>query len=240
MVKTNVRRAGSVNFTGAISPQTPQQPCTLSAELEGFPLGYLLGKDLGAFFSGGVETQEIPDSNFLTFDINSPEDAKLEVTVGQSVDSRMNMKGFKFLQSLAAILDDKYYELPEFEDQLSMVIKRQGTALEISKIQAEKRGRMLVRGNLKGAGNGQVEGVLRIGLPDTMIAASRSERLDNMFSEVRENYRWIDIEISGSSAAPQDNFVDQFKAASEGVSSATGSEPAISSPDTFDSLIEQK
>lgn len=234
------RRAdmGSVNFLGSVSPQDSEQPSTLVTELASFPIQYLLGKDLGRFFHGNIETQETPDSNFLTFRTGLPEDAKLEVTVTNSVDSRLDLSGFKVFDFLDATLEDDWYELPAFDEGISMVIRRQGSAVEISEIEAEKRGRMMLRGTLKNGGGGRLEGVLRIGLPDTTIVASRNERLNRMFGEVRENYRWIDVKISGTSAVPQDNVLELFDLASE-ANSTKEEDAAPAESDTFDSLIEE-
>lgn len=229
---------GAINFSGSIFPQDSEQQCTLVAELSSFPIQYLLGKDLGRFFHGNMETQDIPDSNYLAFSTSLPEEAKLEVTVTNSVDSRLDLSGFKVFKLLATTLEDGWYEFPGFDDGISMVIRREGSSVEISKIQAERRGRMVVRGNLQNGGGGQLQGVLRIGLPDTTIIASRNERLNRMFSEVRENYRWVDVKISGTSAVPQDNFLDLFDLASEANVAPREEEVAPSELDTFDSLIE--
>ena len=105
-------------------------------------------------------------------------------------------------------------------------------------INAVKRGRMIIRGALQNGEGGQLRGALRIGLPDTTVIASRNARLDRMFSEVRENYRWIEVKISGTSAVPQDNFLELFDLASKDNIVAPDKEEATPEPDTFDSLIE--
>lgn len=237
----NKRRAerGAVNFFGSISPQDSQQACTLAADITSFPIQYLLGRDLGGFFNGNIETQDIPDSNFLTFLTSLPDEAKLEVTVTNSVESRLDLSGFKVFELLAATLEDGWYELPAFDEGISMVIQRQGRAVEISKIEAEKRGQMKLRGNLKNGAGGQLQGVLRIGLPDTTIKASRNERLDRMFGEIRENYRWMDVKVSGTSAVPQDNFRELFDMASKENVIPSEEEDTSVEADTFESLIEQ-
>lgn len=229
---------GLVNFSGSISPLKSSEPQTLVAELEAFPLKYLLGGDLGNFFHGDVETQESPDSNFLMLQPDSPEEARIQVSLANTVDSELNLSGFKFLNMLAAVLEDRWYELPVFDESISMVVNRQGRAVEISEVEAEKRGRMLIRGTLRNGGGGQLSGVLRVGLPDTTVAASRSERLDNMFGAVRENYRWIEVTISGTSALPQDDFREQFERASAGGGSSEKKEEKEMEPDSFDGLIE--
>ncbi|MEP2775836.1 MAG: hypothetical protein ABJQ29_13625 [Luteolibacter sp.] len=235
-----VRRTGrgSINFSGTLTPIEAGRSSALVAELSSFPVQYLLGRDLGRFFHGNVETQDVPDSNFLTFNPDQPDDAKLAVSVTNSVESRLDFSGFKVLSLLASMLEDGWYELPSFDDEISMVIKRQGQSVEISEIHAEKRGRMAIRGTFHNEGGGQIRGVLRIGLPDTTVASSRNKRLTRMFSEVRENYRWIDIKISGTSAVPQDNFLELFDLASADNMSVPEKEDAEPEPDTFDSLID--
>jgi hypothetical protein len=197
---------GFIDFSGTLTPIGYYGTHTLSADLSNFPLSYLLGSDLGRFFVGRVDSVEIPDSNILSFDLDTPENARLELTATNALESRIDMSGFKFMQSLAVAFNDRWYEIPVFDDDVTMVIKRTGRTSSISNINLVNRGKMIVRGELFNGEGGVIKGKLRIGIPDTTVTAAGDKKLTKMFGDVREGYRWLEVEISGTGALPEDNF----------------------------------
>jgi hypothetical protein len=228
---------GYIDFSGSLSPIGAAGTHTLSAKLGNFPLSYLMGEDLGRFFIGRVDSAEIPDSNFLSFDIDSPESARLELTVTNSLESRVDMSGFKFLQMLGVAFNDRWYEFPIFDDDVSMVVKRMGENADISGINLVKRGKMVVRGDIFNGEGGAIKGKLRIGIPETTLIASGDRKLSKMFGQVREGYRWLDLEISGTGAMPEDNFRTIYADTSSAESPAPDQG---TNRDSFDELIEGK
>lgn len=228
---------GYIDFSGSLTPIGAKGKHTLSAKLGNFPLSYLVGGDLGRFFVGKVDSSEIPDSNFLSFDVDSPEDARLELTVTNSLESRIDMSGFKFMQMLAVAFNDRWYEYPIFDDDVTMVVKRTGQECDISGLNLVKRGRMVVRGDIFNGEGGAIKGKFRIGIPETTVTAAGDKKLAKMFGEVREGYRWLDLEISGTGAVPEDNFRTIYMDTSSGESSA----PDEGKPqDSFEDLIEEE
>jgi len=226
---------GFIDFSGALTPIGFYGTHTLSASLSNFPLSYLLGGDLGRFFVGRVDSVEIPDSNFLSFDVDSPENARLEVTATNALESRIDMSGFKFMQSLAVAFSDRWYEIPIFDDDVTLVVKRAGQKSNISGINLVKRGKMVVRGELFNGEGGMIKGELRIGIPETTVIASGDKKLARMFGNVREGYRWIDVEIGGTAALPEDDFRTQYIDTSSEKPSVTEDEAP---QDSFEDLIE--
>ncbi|MFD2256257.1 hypothetical protein ACFSSA_06200 [Luteolibacter algae] len=237
----NNRRGGRghIDFSGGVKPLDAGAKHTLSASVEDFSLAYILGGDLGRFFMGDVVTNDSPDSNFLTFDPNSPDTMLLELNISNSVDSRIDISQFKFLSYLALALEDRWYELPGFESEATAMIRREGNSLMMSDIRFEQRGRMALRGSIKNKTGGGIEGQLDIGIPETTIGAASNKRLDQLFGEVREGYRWVSLDISGTSAVPADNFRELYESAEN---KRASDKPAISdpaAPDSFESLIDQ-
>lgn len=237
MPETSNRRmaGGSIDFTGTLSPPNPGDPQTLAAKLESFALPYLLGGDLGRFFLGRVDTKDIPDSNFLSFDTASPQEALLELTVTSAPGSRIDLAGFKFLQMLAVAFEDRWYEFPNFDDEIAMVVKRADGKVTLADINLVNRGRMAVRGAVTNGEGGRISGKLRIGIPETTISAAKDKRLGQMFGQVREGYRWVDLEIGGTAALPEDDFRALYMEVSAPGEAGTGEGDA---PDSFDDLIE--
>lgn len=228
---------GSIDFSGTLTPLAAEGSHILTAKMEGFLLPYLIGGDLGRFLLGRVDSQEIPDSNFLTVDPEASEAALLDLTVTNSVDSRIDLAGFKFLQSLSAAFDDRWYEFPNFDDNVSMVVKRTGGKVEITGINLVHRGRMAVRGEMSNGEGGVISGKLQIGIPETTLGSAADKKLGKMFGKVREGYRWLELEIGGTSALPEDNFMTLYKDTASVEPSAPGGEAP--QPDSFEDLIEE-
>jgi len=228
---------GFIDFSGIIKPLETKAKHVLSAKMESFRLSYLVGADLGRFFLGSVETKESPNSNFLAFTPGSDETALLDLTITSSLDSRIDMSNFKFLKSLANALEDRWYDLPNFDTDVSVLLKRRGAVVELSEIRFAQRGRMALRGSLANGPSGEISGILRVGLPEAIIASKKNKALDRMFGEVREDYRWLDLSIGGTSASPSDNFSELYEAAvkNQSAPSEAGNKPEI---DTFDKIID--
>ncbi|MBC7978954.1 MAG: hypothetical protein H7Y36_00145 [Armatimonadetes bacterium] len=229
---------GFINFSGNLNPLDSEATHSLTVELEAFKITHLIGADLGRFFSGNVETKEAPESNFLAFGKLQEDGTLLQMTIGNALDSRIDLSGFKFLSFLSLTIEDPWYELPNFENQTSVLVMRRGAKIEMQDINFIQRGQMALRGSLSAGGTGNISGNLRIGIPDTTIAAAPNKRLGIMFSEEREGYRWIDLKISGTSAAPVDNIMELFDAAA--IPKAESGKAEGSGQDSFESLIESR
>jgi hypothetical protein len=161
--------------------------------------------------------------------------------MSHAIDSRISLSQFKFLGHLSIVLDDRWYELPNFDDEVKLLMSRSGEIVELKKIHLEQRARMIINGSMAtkdAAGN--ISGSLKVGVPDIIVAASKDRRLDILFSPVKDGYRWVDIELSGSGAAPADNFKDQYQAIS--LTSAPDvkvtPKPKAEGVDSFESLTK--
>jgi len=228
---------GTIDFTGTLKPLDADTTHRLTANVDSFRLSYLLGADLGRFFIGRVNTNEVSDSNFLNLTPDSVEETLLELTLSHALDSRIDISGFKFLRLLALTLEDGWYELPNFDGDVTMVLQRRGQKVELSGINFEQRGKMVLRGSIKGGEAGKISGTIQVGVPETMIIASENDRLDRMFRPIREGYRWLELEIGGTSALPIDNFKRLYDEAAL-VEKAEEDSSVSDTPDTFDGLIE--
>ena len=231
------RSLGSyIDFSGSVSPLGGMGSQTLPLKLGNFPLSDLVGGDLGRFFIGKVDTAEIPNSNFLSFDIDSPETARLEMAVTSAMESRVDVSGFKFLQLLAVVFNDSWYGFPTFDDNVTMVVKRMGQNTDVSGINLEKRGRMVLQGDISNGEGGVIRGKLRIGIPETKVNTCGDKKIMMMFGKVRDGYCWLDLKISGTGAIPDDDFKTIYKDTSSRQISLPGQETL---EDSFEDLIEK-
>ncbi len=230
---------GTINLSGVITPQAEGATHKLSVELESFQISPLLGNSLGRFFHGKTVTNPDENSNILQFSPGSGQDASLELNVSQATSSRISLSQFKFLGHLSIVLGDRWYELPNFDHNVKLQIKRRGEVVKMESIHLEQRARMMIKGAIAiqdAAGN--LSGSLEVGIPDIILATAKDRRLDLMFSPVRDGYRWINIDLSGSGSAPQDNFKELYQAISLTNSPEVKAEPKSQGADSFDNLIK--
>jgi len=207
---------GFIELSGTLQPLDPGATHALAVELSSFRVSYLLGNDLGRFFLGRLETKDTPESNIFLMPGGSNESASLELSTTNALGSRIDISGFNFLPNLARLLEDRWYELPNFDDYVSVMVSRKGASVELKEFGLEERGRMVVRGAIANGEAGQIRGKIMVGVPEVMILARKSQTLDRTFGRAGEGYRWVDLEIGGTSAAPTDNFLDLFAAAKIG------------------------
>ncbi len=232
---------GSINLFGEISPQAQGTTHELHVDLESFQISSLLGSSMGRFYQGRVITNSDNDSNIFRFTPSSGNDGELELNMSHAIDSRIGLSQFKFLGHLSIVLDDRWYELPNFDDEVKLLMRRSGEIVELKNIYLEQRSRMIIKGSMatKDA-SGNISGSLKVGVPDIIVTASKDRRLDILFSPVRDGYRWVDIELSGTGAAPVDNFKDQYQAISlTSASDVKGApKPKAHGVDSFESLTK--
>ena len=227
---------GYIELSGIVQPLESKATQSLAVELHSFRVSYLLGADLGRFFLGRVDTDEVSEKNFLSLPVGKAESAAIELSTSNSPGSRMDLSGFPFLANLSRLLEERWYELPNFDDHVSMVISRKGESVEIKEFALEERGRMAVRGTISNGEAGQISGKIMVGVPESTILVRKSELLERIFARTGEGFRWIDLEIGGTSAAPTDNFLDLFSGAKVGVENSEQNTQS-QEVDSFESLI---
>jgi hypothetical protein len=228
---------GTMELSGSINPYTPGTPSTLAVQLESFPTTGLLGPEIGRLFSGRIDTLSAEKSNTLTISPD-PEDpvAALSVAFHKSAMYGMEINGFPFLLGLARTLEDKWFERPVFENDASGVIRRSDGSIAISDINLENKDRLHVRGNLTASPNRLLSGEIEVGIPETMIQASGSRRMNAIFSPAKQGFRWVTLKISGNANNPADNFTELLDAAAtEPDTPATSESPSGNIP-SFEDL----
>ncbi len=201
---------GSLELSGRIDLDDPSGESILRVVVAEFPLRYLLGSGFGVLFEGNVESADREDSNTLTFRPAKGNEAKLELEL--SADSRegIYLKGFEFLDYFARGLDDTWYKSPSFTTEKSLKFQRVGTAVTLSNIHLEQKGRLIIQGNLKTLEAGQIEGTFRVGLPSSIVSAGPNPLFKMPFQEKRNGYSWVTLRIGGTAAKPLDNFAEIY------------------------------
>lgn len=204
---------GVFEFSGTITPYSPDKLSTLSVEIKLFQLSGLLGPDLGQFISGRIDSLSTTKSNYFTFYPSENPTAKLAVTFHSSVSSAIEFSKFPFLFNLSQTLGDDWYQRPVFDgESASATFLRQSSDVNLTEMNFENKGRMAIRGNISLSSTSVLSGELEIGIADAMVSTAKASRLTTLFGPPSEGFRWMKVKLGGTAAKPTDNFKDQFLA----------------------------
>ena len=204
---------GVFELSGIISPYAADRASSLAVLLESYHLSGIAGPELGKLFSGRIDTQSSPKSNYLSFTPGSNPGSSLDVDFHNSLTSNFTLNGFPFLSGLALALDDKWFKRPTFESDVSGLIRRAEGNVALSELSLKNKDYMALRGGVSMTPNGSLSGTLEVGVHEAMIEASKINRLDVMFSPPKDGFRWVSLKIGGTAAAPTDNFKQLFESA---------------------------
>lgn len=213
---------GSLEFSGGISPYQAGEPSQLKAKLDTFDLAGLIGPEFAKLFNGKVDSLPNATSDFLTFHTAPDPSPVLEVGFRVSPTSQIRMGAFPFLATLGSSLDS-WFETPIFEGDASGVVRRENHMTTLRNLSLTARDRMALRGRVSMDPNGILSGQIELGLAANMIDSSSNNRLQTLFGTAKDGFRWLTLEISGTAAAPADNFKELFLATSPTAAPAGGS-----------------
>lgn len=199
---------GTMDLDGTIAPYKPDQVSTLNVELAAFQLSGLTSDSFGKLVSGRVETRSNTKSNYLTFFPSEQPSAVLDVSFQSSPSSEFSIQGFPFLLGLANTLGDNWFERPIFSDESNGVLRRENGTVTLKELNLANKARMVLRGNISLSPAERLSGTLEVGITETMIASARTRQLENIFGPPRDGFRWVKIDIGGTTMAPTDSFKD--------------------------------
>lgn len=204
---------GFLELSGPVYPYQADRVSSLQLILDSFEISGITGNSLGRLFSGRIDSTPVASSNFLSFQPIEDSSPELEITFHVNPSSRIEVRGFPFLLSLALHLDDSWFQEPVFESEARGTIHRQHGIVALRNLNFETKGRMALRGNIIVSATQQLSGNFEIGIAEAMILTSKNPRIKSMFGPAKEGFRWINLKISGPVATPSDNFKEIFEAA---------------------------
>jgi hypothetical protein len=201
---------GVVELAGPVTPFASTKVSTLDIKkVENFPIEHLVGMDLGRVFSGRIESREVLNSNFISFNPRASESSRFVLAFRGGFSSQLTLSRLPFLNELSNVLNDKGYEVLGIDSGASGVLRYTAGSWAIEELRLESKSRMAVRGSLVIGADKTLSGRLEIGLPARQISTFLS-RMDSLFSQPREDMRWIEVEVSGTTTAPQDDFAKRL------------------------------
>jgi hypothetical protein len=219
---------GVIELAGTINPFTKGRTSTLDIKkVENFPLEHLVGQEFGRILSGRIESRDLPNSNFLTFSPGSMESARLMMAFRGGFSSKLTLSNLPFLNVLARMLDDSGYQRPSLDSGASGVLRMSSSGYSVEELRLEAKSRLMIRGSLAVTNGKQLKGKLELGLPANQVSTFL-RAIDADFSALREEMRWIDIEVSGTTTAPEDDFGNRL--ISKTTRPANGANPSGATP----------
>jgi len=186
----------------------PTETSILQLQLDGFQIEALVGTEAGRFFQGRVNTRA--GENTGVVHISKDEGLQMRAELVGSQVSEFTFRHFPFLGFISRAVDDRWFLNPVFDDEPKMVLIRDGGLRVFDDIHFTSRRRMVVRGSISIDADDGVSGELEVGLSPTVIDSAVARRLDGMFSAERDGFRWITLELGGTTQVPTDNFNAQF------------------------------
>lgn len=180
----------------------------LTMELDGFQIQSLIGEEAGRFFNGRVNTRAGDDVGVIR--ISKEDGLQMRAGLVGSPLSEFTFSHFPFLGFISRAVDDRWFLNPVFDDGPSVVLIRDGEDMLFEDIEFVARRRMVIRGSMSINSEDAIRGEIEVGLSPTVIDASLARRLDGMFSAERDGFRWVTLELGGTTRMPTDNFNAQF------------------------------
>lgn len=231
-------KKGSMELTGTIYPYDPKRQSTLAINLDSFDISGMIGPALGGLISGEIDSLPAATSNFLTFSSAENSSAILDVAFRRNASSNLSLQGLPFLLALARTLEDSWFERPTFEADAGGVIHREKDMVRVREINFVSKSRMALQGEISVTGNQALSGDLELGISEAMLESSMNARLQAMFGPEKNGFRWLTLKVSGSAAAPLDNFKELFLAATPELKAPAV--PAEAQGSSFEELTRPK
>ena len=222
---------GLLEISGTLSPYDQKKASILSVQLKAFPLSGIVGPEWSRLFNGQIESRPAAKSNFLSIQPGPELGGVLEISFVGSAATPFRMAKFPFLFALGQITDDGWYESPQFEDDVSGVLRRADGAMSFEKLNLTSKSRMALRGTVSLGADLRLTGQFRVGLAESVIFASRNAKLKTLFGPADEGFRWLTLNISGTVMSPADNFRELYEAAAETATPAPDAKEAPSFED---------
>lgn len=195
---------GAVDLSGPIASINSNQVTTLDMKTTGVSVEHLVGPDLGHLLSGRIDSRDLPNTNFISFSPDSPTSHRMVMAFQGSAGSRLVLSQFPFLTRLSLLLDDKAYKQAVLDAGASGVLRLDKGVTSVDDLKLDVRNRMAVRGNFSIAADKTLTGRIEVGLP--ALVATNDRRLDAAFGPLKSEMRWIELTVSGTAAAPVDDF----------------------------------
>jgi hypothetical protein len=219
---------GALTISGQVEPAAPGVVSTLDVEVEGLELSHLAGAEMGHILRGSIDTTDTTHSNFVSFNMSEPEKPRMVLSFMGGVRSQLILSQLAFLSNLKQIFADPAYDNLVLDSGSGGILRIEGTGSTLDDLDLNVRNRVSIRGSITVASDKTLSGRLRVGLPAVTVKSNAV--LDATFGGVVDDVRWIDVNLSGTSAAPTDDFAKKVLSHTFGSAAPDGSPSPAATP----------
>ena len=143
----------------------------------------------------------------------APIENQMKLTANlQCSRSGFTVRGLEFLSTIGELFGEVSYPQILFSDKskVTMIVDNKGYLFK--EIDLEKIGVMTLSGDFSLSHEGEVSGKLQVGVPLALILKFYPD-VDRQSLTTNRSFAIFDIELSGTTRAPKDNFREQFNSA---------------------------
>ena len=180
---------------------------TLAAELKEFPLGAMLGQQLGQLFTGTVRNLSSPGSITFTVGENAIDDVTLPF-VAESI----SLNRFPFVQDLDEFFPEQGFARLTLLSNTAGVFKKVGSSYLIEDLTGDRYEVLRLRGNVEATKEGALSGQIQLMISRGLLAGNPALE-NNAFlrsGELRGGFIVAKINLGGTVKYPEDNFRSQL------------------------------
>jgi hypothetical protein len=190
------------------------------------PLSKMMGPAFGTWLNATIESPDTGDRGGFRFKGGPSPSFSCRLPFRSTAVSESRASALPLLNLLAKELGESWYRSPRFDLEFAGTLVRDSASSAIEDLDLEARGRLAIKGRVKCAASGALEGVLDVGIPDAALAAA-SVPMRRVFDRIDHGYAWAEIAISGTGAAPADDLAKQLQDAATNVPPASGGKDGI-------------
>ena len=184
----------------------------LKVEMQSFLMSGLGGVELGMLFPNRINTAGLEKPSELKFKPAESIDGCFIIHFTQPAGNAFEIVGLPFLGSLSGILQDEWYQVPAFIEEVGGTLECTASNVIVRDLELIERSRMAIRGQIEfQRQQRRLSGTLRVGLPDSVIATTNSPHFISLFEAQDEGFRWIELKIGGTMSTPTDNFWELYQ-----------------------------
>lgn len=191
---------------GSFNPRSSRQ-VFLEATCDRFPSEALLGKAFSRLFTSVIDGKG--SLAFVPRDFASHE-LVLPFEASPSADGAY-LGGLPFLDVLKTELKETRFAQPQFQNEAEGVLRRRNGAIELADLRLEQNTFLAIRGRIVAEADGRLTGRLEVGVADRLMSSDTARNLRLAFTETRDGYCWVQVNLSGTVQSPKDDFAQTLK-----------------------------
>jgi hypothetical protein len=205
LLKAGRSHNGELTFKGLIS-KTTTSPARLDVKAKNYPIQELLGKDLGRFIQGELQSE----TGSFTYNYSKQPDEALSFILPFN-STEIRFEGLPMFKVLNKLIADTAYISPLFS-RCRGTILRTAEGLSLNDLEFINNSLLILKGNIDVDTQGKLTGKLSIGIPQSTF----DDQAPQPFTGPIDGFYHLVVTLSGTTQTPNDNLHQLLKGAKVG------------------------